>query len=42
VLLEVVGIATLDFGQVPGSEGHATLAYSDGREVAKAIRRTPL
>ncbi|HUP98703.1 MAG TPA: hypothetical protein VM073_12205 [Usitatibacter sp.] len=43
VLLDAVGVAALDFHQQPGSEGRATFTYSvDGREVAKAIRRTPL
>jgi len=43
VMLDAVGSATLDFGQVPGDEGRARLAYTiDGTSVQKVITRTPL
>jgi hypothetical protein len=43
VLIAAVGVATLDFHQVPGTEGRATFTYGiDGQAFTKAIRRTPL
>ena len=43
VLIGAVGVATLDFGQVPGTEGRATFSYSvDGQSFTKTIRRTAL
>lgn len=43
VILQAVGVATLDFHQVPGDEGRARFTYGvDGTTVAKVITRAPL
>jgi hypothetical protein len=43
VLLQAVGVATLDFHQLPGDVGSARFSYSvDGTAIAKVLTRTPL
>ena len=43
VLIGAVGIAALDFSQLPGTEGRATFTYSvDGQSFTQTIRRASL
>ena len=43
VLVQAVGVASLDFHQVPGDEGRARFSYGvDGTTTSKVITRSPL